>query len=223
MVLCPSEATRKLVVENFAIDPHKTAVTHEGIAEVFFAKPASPTEHSVTPARPYLLFVGTWEARKGIRTLLEACRRVNSSGARVDLVLAGKPGWRMGEMLDALRGEPNVTLIERPSDDQLARLYRSALALVYPSEMEGFGLPVAEAMACGCPVIATDLPSIREFAGDCPLYIRAGDSGALARHVGDLLAGGPQLDARREAGRGAVAWLRWREIGEHAATLIENA
>jgi glycosyltransferase involved in cell wall biosynthesis len=150
-------------------------------------------------------------------------RRLNQEQPRVGLVMAGQPGWGTEQLLAELREDRNVEFREAPSDDELAALYTGALALVYPSEMEGFGLPVAEAMACGCPVIATDLPSIREFADDFPLYIATGDSEQLARHAERLLEGRPDAEARRRGGRQAVSSLTWSALGERTAVVIERA
>lgn len=222
-VLCGSQATRELLVTHMGIDSAKVEVIPYGVAEPFFATPVpgeSPGDD--LPPRPYLLFVGTWEARKGIATLYAALRRLNAAGMRVRLVLAGQVGWGTEQLLASLRSDPSVELREKPDDEQLADLYRGALALVYPSEMEGFGLPVAEAMACGCPVIASALPSIREFAGAYPRYISPGDDDRLALHVDRLLRGDPDADERRAHGRKAVASLRWRALGERTAELIER-
>jgi glycosyltransferase involved in cell wall biosynthesis len=222
-VLCPSHATRGLVISHLGIEAAKVEVTPEGVADSFFSASAlDPSQDTARGACPYLLFVGTWEARKGIATLYAALRRLNDGGKRVKLVLAGQPGWGTEDLLEQMRRDRSVEFLHRPSDEQLAALYRGALALVYPSEMEGFGLPVAEAMACGCSIIATDLPSIREFAGGNPFYIRPGDSEQLARHVERLLDGGLEAQERRERGREAVAALRWSALGERTASLIEQ-
>jgi glycosyltransferase involved in cell wall biosynthesis len=222
-VLCPSHATRKLLVAHMGIDAAKVEVIPNGVADSFFATPApDPVRGPRLHLRPYVLFVGTWEARKGIATLYAALRRVNAKCERVRLILAGHFGWGTEQLIETMRRDPSVELRERPSDEELAGLYRGALALVYPSEMEGFGLPVAEAMACGCPVIASDLPSIREFAGAHPLYITAGDSHQLARHIEQLLNGDPDADERRQHGRDAVASLRWSALGERTAIIIER-
>ena len=79
-----------------------------------------------------------------------------------------------------------------------------ATLMMLPSMMEGFGLPAVEAAACGCPVISSDLPSIREFAGDQPYYVQPGDSAEIARCIERLLIGKPEL-TRRRRGEEAVA------------------
>lgn len=222
-VLCGSDATLKLLVTHLHIGADRVEVIPYGVADSFFASPApdagsGPQHHSP----PYLLFVGRWEARKGLATLYAALRQVNAKRARVRLILAGQFGWGTKQLIETMGRDPSVELYERPSDEVVAELYKSALALVYPSEMEGFGLPVAEAMACGCLVIASDLPSIREFAGAYPLYITAGDSHHLARHIEQLLDGDPTAEERRQRGRDAVASLRWGALGERTAIVIEQ-
>jgi glycosyltransferase involved in cell wall biosynthesis len=222
-VLCGSQATRALLLDHLGVDSERVEVIPYGVAETFFADAPSAEELGGNPPeRPYLLFVGTWEARKGLATLHEAVSKVNSVRRRVRIVLAGQPGWGTEQVLDAMRADPDVEFRDRPDDRQLAQLYRNALALVYPSEMEGFGLPVAEAMACGCPVIATDLPSIREFADACPFYIDPGDSDRLAVHVESLLAAASDAPARVERARQAVDRLRWSVLGQRTADLIER-
>lgn len=227
-VLCGAEVTRELLVEHLGIDRAKISVIPYGVAEIFFATavaeppPAPAAAAEEEPSLPYLLFVGTWEARKGLATLHAALRRVNAERTRVRLLLAGQPGWGTDALLDALRRDPDVELCEKPDDARLAGLYRGALTLVYPSEMEGFGLPVAEAMACGCPVIASELPSIREFAGAYPYYIDPGDTVRLAEHVESLLDDSAEARLRSERGRQAVASLRWSDLGERTAELIER-
>jgi glycosyltransferase involved in cell wall biosynthesis len=222
-VLCGSSATRDLLVTHLGLDTDAVTVIPYGVADTFFKKQEPNTNAQPEVKRePYLLFVGTWEARKGLSTLYAAMRLVNAQGKRVRLVLAGQTGWGTRSLIQEMRTDPTVEFREKPSDDDLGELYRQALALVYPSEMEGFGLPVAEAMACGCPVIASDLPSIREFAGEHPLYIDPGDSGTLANHVERLLNLDDDVTHRRTSGYKAVAPLRWSALGDLTAGVIEE-
>jgi alpha-1,3-rhamnosyl/mannosyltransferase len=138
-------------------------------------------------------------------------------------VLAGRPGWGTEGVLAELRREPGVRLEESPSDTRLAELYRQALALVYPSRMEGFGLPVAEAMASGCPVVASDLACIREFAGDVPLYAPPGNAEGLADAVAALLDDPVERAARSRRGVALASGLRWERVGEQTSRSIEEA
>jgi glycosyltransferase involved in cell wall biosynthesis len=219
-VLCPSAETAAAVSARLDVPAGRIRVVPNGVTEIFFAR----SEHTATSRDPFLLFVGTFEARKGLDTLAGAFERLDpklTGGLR--LVLAGRRGWGADDHIAALRAHADVEIVESPNDVELATLYRSADALLFPSRMEGFGLPVAEAMAAGTPVVATDLPCIREFAGDAPLYVEAGDSAPLARAI-ELLLGDERLQAeKREAGLTAAARLRWSTIGERTAAVIEEA
>lgn len=218
-VLCGASETRDLLGARLGVDPAKVAVVPYGVTDGFYS--AAGCEPAGPP--PYLLFVGTFEARKGLESLYEAVRRLNADGQGLRLVLAGRRGWGTEALLARMAEDPAVELRIGPSDDEIARLLREALALVYPSRMEGFGLPVAEAMAARCPVIATELGCIVEFAGEAPLYVPVGDAGAIAAQVERLL-GNPAERARRQAAGARVAeGLRWASAGEATAQVIEEA
>ena len=185
------------------------AVTPYGVAQAFRVATDVARED-------FVLFAGVLEARKGIDVLHEAVRR-----AGLRLVLAGRPGWGIDQELAAVRGDPAVELVVGPSDARLADLYARALVLAYPSRMEGFGLPVAEAMAAGCPVVCSDLPAIREWAADAPLYVAPGDPGALAAALERVARDGALRAGMAEWGRAVAASLTWERVGEAVAREIE--
>lgn len=217
-ILCGSASTKEEIVRHLGIDGEKVHVAPYGVAEAFFTDNISADE-TVLDA-PYLLFVGTFEARKGLEVLEDAFSRMRPE---VRLVLAGQPGWGTDAILERLHRNSRVRIELRPSDERLGQLMRGALALVYPSRMEGFGLPVAEAMATGCPVIASDLDCIREFADEVPLYAPVGDARMLAQHVARLLADTGEIERRRQAGGESAAGLRWSVAAETTACAIEQA
>jgi glycosyltransferase involved in cell wall biosynthesis len=115
----------------------------------------------------YLLFVGTLEPRKNIAKLIEAWREIRKSND-VDLVIAG----RRRDDFPAIAPEPGLRLLGAVPDSELPSLYSNALAVVYPSLYEGFGLPVLEAMQCGAMVVTSRDPAIMEVAGDGGLCVR---------------------------------------------------
>lgn len=152
MILTLSEAVRQQAIERFRIDPSR-------IVAVPLA--ASPNFRPVTaaPAKPHFLYVGTLEPRKNLHQLLDAWRAVKRLHD-IDLVLAG----RRREDFPELPPEPGLRLLGEVPDANLPALYSGALACVYPSHYEGFGLPVLEAMQCGALVIASNDPAIGEVA-----------------------------------------------------------
>lgn len=216
-ILCGASETRDRLVERWGVDGGKIVVGPYGVSDAFVARAGT-----LSPAREdFLLFVGSLEARKGLETVHKALRAMKPSGTRPRLVLAGRPGW--GVDLRELRADPTVEFVRDPDDEVLASLYRRACALVYPSRMEGFGLPVAEALASGCPVIASDLAPIREFAGEAVLYAAPGDADALREQIEILLADARLRSDLSRAGREVTRALSWEAVGERAAQEIERA
>ena len=121
--------------------------------------------------RPYLLFVGNLTASKNVPFLVRAYQQAD---VPVDLVLAGRPLDDMDAIdrtVRATRAPQRVHVVAEPTDADIARLYADATAFVFPSLYEGFGFPPLEAMARGCPVLASDIPSLREVAGDGALLL----------------------------------------------------
>lgn len=218
-IVCGSAQTRERLRAIWGIDAAKVVVAHYGVASGFGPHGDGPRD----VARPYVLFVGTIEPRKGVAELHRAVSALNRHGSRVGLVLAGRPGWGVDDLVATLRRDRAVRFVHEPSDADLAALYRGAVATAYPSAMEGFGLPVAEAMACGSPVVASALGCIREFAGDAPLYVEPGDERALADHIDLLLTSADERARRRRAGLAAASGLRWDDAARATAAAIEHA
>jgi glycosyltransferase involved in cell wall biosynthesis len=163
MVMTVSETVRQQAIARFSIRPERIAAVPLAASPHFRPVPA--------PAGPpYFLYVGTVEPRKNVPALIEAWRAVRRDQA-VDLVIAGR------HRADAppIAPEPGLRVLGEVAESRLPELYSGALAFVYPSHYEGFGLPVLEAMQCGACVIAS--PAVREAAGDAALY--AGDAREL--------------------------------------------
>ncbi len=217
-ILCGSMETRSLLVDRLGVGEGRVSVTRYGVAEPFF-----PVRRAMPEGPGFLLFVGTLEPRKGLDVLYRALRAANDRGAGMRLLAAGNPGWGTDRLVAELEADPLVEVVAGASDERLARLYGEALALVYPSRMEGFGLPVAEAIAAGCPVIASDLGCIREFAGEVPRYVRPGKEEELTTALLELYADPEGFRQRAESGRDAVEGLRWPIVAEETAAEIELA
>jgi glycosyltransferase involved in cell wall biosynthesis len=161
MIVTPGEAVRKQAIERFGLKPERVVAVPEAAASWLQPVEGSPCNRS--PRNPYFLFVGTLEPRKNIGVLVEAWRELRQRHA-VDLVLAGR---RRDDFAD-IPAEPGLHLTGEVPDGDLAALYSSALAFVYPSLYEGFGLPVLEAMQCGVGVIASR--AVAEVGGDAAVY-----------------------------------------------------
>jgi glycosyltransferase involved in cell wall biosynthesis len=154
---------------------------------------------------PYLLFVGTLEPRKGLPVLLDAFALLHRERPGLRLVVAGPRGW--GPAPDLQR--PGVLARGRVAEADLDTLYRGAALLAVPSRSEGFGLPALEAMARGCPVVASDAGALPEVVGDAGVLVAPGDPGDLAQACAGLLADDDHRAALADAGRQRAAGFTW--------------
>ena len=157
MVITPSDALRRAVIERFHLAHDRVIAVPHGANPAF--QPAPPDRQAGGTA-PYLLYVGTLEPRKNIGLVLDLWRELRREHP-VDLILAGRRRADFPE----IPPEPGLRLLGLTPEEELPRLYSGALACLYPSFYEGFGLPVLEAMQCGAVVLASDDPAIREVAG----------------------------------------------------------
>ena len=156
--------------------------------------------------RSYVLFVGTVEPRKGIDVLLAAHAALRRQGhPDLRLVVAGPPGWGETAPLEG----PGVVAPGRIDEATLDALYRGAAGLAIPSRSEGFGLPALEAMARGCPVVASDAGALPEVVGDAGLLVPPGDADALAAALDRLLTDDALAASLGAAGHRRAATFTW--------------
>lgn len=183
VTLTPTQTVRQEVLAEFGVEPGRVVVTPLGVDESWFAAPGDgiePADAQVLDGPPYVLFVGTVEPRKGLPTLLTALRRC-PPGTAPRLVLAGPAGW--GASLDTAGEGLDVVRTGFLSDARLRRLVAGAAAVALPSRYEGFGLPVLEALAGGTPVLASDLPVLREVGGEHARYLPVDEPDAWATEL----------------------------------------
>jgi glycosyltransferase involved in cell wall biosynthesis len=156
----------------------------------------------------YVLSVGTLEPRKNLALAAEAARR-----AGVELRVAGARGWG-GVELDGVRWLGEVP------DDELARLYRGARALVYPSLYEGFGVPILEAMASGTPVVTSEGGATEETAGGAAVLVDPRDAASIADGLQRAEA---RRDELRASGLARAAAFTWDDVAERTIQVYEEA
>ena len=191
LIITPSELIKNEVCEHLKVQPGKVFAIPLAPRSTFTPLPLAQTVETrrrLGVADEFLLFVGTIEPRKNLLTLIRALEEVlRTTHLRPELVVAGKVGWKSDELLSHLERSPakeRIKLVGFVSDEDLRALYSTCRAFIYPSIYEGFGLPPLEAMACGAPVIASRVPSIKESVAR---IVSATDSDDLARNVIELL------------------------------------
>ena len=160
---------------------------------------------------PVYLCVGTVEPRKQHSLVLDAFERLWQEAANARLVIFGRHGWRSDELAHRIRKHPEfgrrLAWIDRGSDAELDYAYRHATSLIFASRCEGFGLPLAEAMQYGLPVIASDIPVFREIGGDYPRYFDVDRVETLF----DALRDFERLRSLGRISRSVHPWLTWSE------------
>ena len=224
-VLTDSRFTQAELLHYFPEVAGRTHVVYPGISGRFALAPAAEVETALDGVllgddRRFFLFLSTLEPRKNLAGLLAAYAALPAAirGAH-PLVLVGQMGWQESNFAAVLTGmveRGEVRMLGYLRDELLPALYRRALALVYPSLYEGFGLPPIEAMATGCPVLVANVSSLPEVCGDAALYCDPLDVGSITAGM-RRLAEDDALRARlAAAGPARAALYSW----EDAATQV---
>lgn len=227
-VIAVSEATADALVDRLRVDRDRIDVVYNGVDERFV--PAGDDTKIVVREKydlpsSFFLFVGTLEPRKNLVRVINAWSRI-ANEIDQDLVLVGREGWKAGPIFEAARASAHsarIRFVGFVEHGDLPGLMGTADALVYPSLAEGFGIPVAEAMACGTPVVTSNVSSLPEVAGDAGLLVDPVDEAA----IGDAmrrLAGDAALRADF-SGRGIerARMFSWRKSAEQTMETYRKA
>ncbi len=205
LVITPSEATARDGRNVASVRDNRLVVIPEGVAPGFV--PAEGARDRVAKrhglAKPYFLFVGALDVRKDPGALLRAWETARQAGADVDLILAGAASRQAPVDLGAAK---RLGYLEH---SDLVDLYSAATCLLFPSRYEGFGLPVLEAMACGCPVVTYQNSSLPEVAGAAAVLVRDGDFEAMGRAAAQVALDPNRAAKLRKAGLARAREFSW--------------
>jgi glycosyltransferase involved in cell wall biosynthesis len=226
-LIAVSQATKRDLIEKLGADPAKIFVIHEGVDHHFF-KPQESKETERVKAKykisgDYFLFVGTIQPRKNLVRLIEAFAKLGER-KNLNLVLVGKKGWLADEIYQApkkFKAKEKVRFLNYVALEDLPALYSGCLAFVLPSLVEGFGLPVLEAMACGAPVILSTASSLPEVGGNAALYIAPEDVGGLVGCMMRIL----DPSTRKELSAKSIIQARkfsWEKCAEETLKVFEK-
>ena len=233
-IIAISEHTKRDIVELLDVPAEKIRVTLLAADEKFRVLDKDAAQHEVLAKygidREYILYTGTLEPRKNVPALVRAFHMLKRE-AKIPhrLVLAGKKGWLYDRIFAEVRElglEDEVIFTGYVPDDDLPYLYNGADLFAYPSIYEGFGIPPLEAMACGCPVVASNSSSLPEVVGDAGVMVDPHDEAALAEAMGKVLADSALAASLREKGLDRSRLFSWercaRETLEVYCALIEK-
>jgi glycosyltransferase involved in cell wall biosynthesis len=226
-VIAPSNATKRNLVHHLGLPDERVAVVYEGVDHAVF----HPTDRRVFPA-PYVLFVGSEHPRKNLASLFRALARLKREPRfrDVKLVKLGAPGGREAafreQTLAALRSSglarDDVLFAERVATEDLVAYYAGAECLVLPSLHDGFGLPVLEAMACGCPVVVSNVTALPEVVGDAGLLVDPTDPQAIGDAVAAAVADRGLRDDLRRRGLARAAGFTWERAAAETVRVYER-
>ena len=224
-VIAGSEETKKEILAFGPAQSGKVVVISYGVRKEFFEgeekkdgsrravaapSPSSPFKESF----PYVLFLGNDKPHKNLDGLLRAWPHVHAAHPALSLVLAGvKPGRILPDGTKAVGWVP---------DEDVPALVAGARVLVQPSFAEGFGLPVIEAQAAGTPVACSDLPALREAAGDAAIFFDPDDAASIAAALGALLGDEEKRNLLRKRGRERAAEFTWSRVAERTARIYDS-
>jgi len=231
IVIADSAATRADLIRAYGVDGRKIRVIYLGRDEALAAIRDERTLADIRAhygiAGRYLLYVGTLQPRKNLARAIEAFARLaaDPAFAGLQLVLAGKQGWLYDDLFARVERMGLAGRVIFPGyveDADLPALLSGALAFVFPSLYEGFGIPVLEAGACGVPVITSNTSSLPEVAGDAALLVDPHDVDAIAEAMYRLVTDDALRDELARRGLANVQRFSWEKCArETLAVLLE--
>jgi alpha-1,3-rhamnosyl/mannosyltransferase len=226
-LIAASDSTREDAVRLLGLDPERVEVIHHGVAAPYFEVSAAEAERVRRRYRldtEYVLFVGTIEPRKNVGLLLDAHAGLQADVRRqFPLVIAGPPGWASEAILARLKGPaPDVRYLGYVPEADMPGLFAGAGLFAYLSLYEGFGLPVAQAMAAGAPVLTSAVSALPEVAGGASELADPRSVEAVRDALGRLLTSPARRAAMAEAGRRRAADFRWELCARRSLEFFER-
>lgn len=209
-IIAVSQATKKDLIEQ-GISSEKIHVVYEAPSAIFKPTKTPGFKEKYQLNKPFILSVGTQEPRKNLGRLIQAWQPLQR---QFDLVIVGKFGW--GE---AAHPNPGIKLLGFVPDEALAELYSNAAVFVYPSLYEGFGLPVAEALSCGCPVVTSNCSSLPEVGGPVAIYVDPKSITAITQGIKQALVQAPKL---RQLGLVQAKRFSWEKTAKETLKIYQE-
>jgi glycosyltransferase involved in cell wall biosynthesis len=224
-IITPSESSRKDAIERLGLNPNRVRAIHHGISEEYFASPdPERARHRFQLLKPYILFVSTIEPRKNLPRLLDAYEALPASlRDEYDLVIAGPKGWSSEPtMLRMQLAGRNVRYLGYVPEEYLPSLTAGAAVFAYPSLYEGFGFPIAQAMAAGVPVITSNVSSLPEVADGAAVLVDPLSTDELREALNRVLTS-PSLAAEMsKKGRERAKHFNWERCALETWNFFEN-
>ncbi len=229
-VIAVSQATKNEIAKTLGVSPAKIQVIYEGINKKFYepapAERLAAVKQKYAIRKPYLLFVGVWRQYKNLPRLAQAFDILKGRYQQdFQLVLAGKIDPFYPEIKEAVLSRSSASDIKALGfvpDEDLGALYQGATALVLPSLMEGFGLIGAEAQAVGVPVVASDIPVLREILGEGARYFNPLQPEEMAKQIHSVLTDQGVRERLIKTGQANVAKYNWQTTAQETLKIYQE-
>lgn len=230
-IIAVSQSSKTDIVDALAIPAERVVVVPNGVDRCF--RPVAPEDERVRDVRgryalpdSFLLTVGSVEPRKNLPRLLQALARLRARPETADVVLvhAGPDGWLAGDVsrtMHALDLSRAVRFLGYVPRQELAALYSTARLCAYPSLYEGFGLPVVEAMASGCPVVTSNVSALPEVAGGAALLVDPRSVDEIAMAIASLWTDPARRRELSDKGRARASCFSWERTARDTAAVYE--
>lgn len=217
-IIVPSKATMQEIVDHFKISENKIDVIYEA-ADEQITKESS----SLPKFEKYLLYVGNAYPHKNLKRLIKAFTKIATEFPEIKLVLVGQKDY-FYKRLEKENQSENIVFFDKASDSELASLYSKAVALVAPSLMEGFGLPILEAMSQKCLVVCSDIPSFREIAGDNVIYFNPLEENDIYKRLKEVIQNENEYKAEKiEKSFQRAQKFSWEKAAQQTLNVYESS
>ncbi|MCX8082198.1 MAG: glycosyltransferase family 4 protein [bacterium] len=229
-IITVSEFSKREILKFYKIDEEKIEVVYNGVSEKF--RPIDTTKcdkvlENYSVKKPYILSVSNLQPRKNLSRLIKAFISIikNNPAFPYNLVIVGKKLWLYNEMFDEIRNSnfvERIVLTDYVPEEDLVYLYNGADVFIYPSIYEGFGLPVLEAMSCGCAVVTSNTSSLPEVAGNACVLVDPYNVEEIARAIQNVIRN-PDLKMRlKMEGLKQSQKFSWKRSGEMTLKIYEK-
>ena len=228
-ILTPSQFVKKQMKREWGIEGSKIVVTPEAVDDKFDAIALKMNQEEVEEIlgklkikNPYLFYVGNAHPHKNIDGLIKAFLKLKDKQKNLHLVLSGQDNFFWKKIKSKFQ-DKNIIYTGFVSDEELVVLYKNAAVYVEPSFEEGFGIPILEAFACGCPVVSSNAGSLKEVGGEAAIYFNPNDIGDMVNKILKVLGNGNLRKTLVEKGKKRVKLFNWKKMAEQTLEVYNSA
>ena len=216
-IIAVSKTTKKDIIHEYGIPDEKISVIYNGYE--------TDKQSAATLRTNYFLYVGTIQPRKNLKFLITAFSQFHKTNPSFNLIIAGKKGWLYEDIFKQVEWMGMKDFISFPgfvTDEEKDSLYKKAVAFVLPSLYEGFGIPLLEAMAHGCPVLSSFSSSLPEVGGEACLYFDPKNSDDLVEKMNAIISDKELAKKLIRAGKKRIEDFSWLKTGENTLNLLQS-